>query len=201
MNKKIFGKILSLSIVIPLFLYLAGIIAQFIINISRWKAAGSDVNTSPGFPSFHFLDSITSLLNFPEGLIALGVVGIGVLFLCVHSLGLQFGGQISDRERNFTISGSGSYGTAAFMSEREAKNCFDITTCANTKQDILGITPSGKVFTLPEKTRLNSNLAVCGASGTGKSRSVSRNLILQAARRNESIIVTDCKSELYDSIR
>ena len=200
MNKKIFGKILSLSLVIPLFLYLAGILAQFIINISRWKAAGSDVHTSPGLPSFHFLDSLTSLFNFPEGFIALGIVGVGVLFLCIHSLGLQLGGRISDRERNFTISGSGSYGTAAFMSEREAKNCFDITTCANTKQDILGITPSGKVFTLPEKTRLNSNLAICGASGTGKSRSVSRNLILQAARRNESIIVTDCKSELYDSM-
>ena len=86
------------------------------------------------------------------------------------------------------------------MSEREARNCFELTTPSKTKQVILGLTNSGKVITLPEKTRLNSNLAICGASGTGKSRSISRNLILQAARRGESIIVTDPKSELYESM-
>ena len=105
-----------------------------------------------------------------------------------------------DLDRNLTISESGSYGTAGFMNEREAKNCFSITTAAKTKQDILGMTDSGKVITLPEKTRLNENLAVCGSSGTGKSRSISRNLILQAARRGESVIVTDPKSELYESM-
>ncbi len=59
---------------------------------------------------------------------------------------------------------------------------------------------NGQVFTLPRESRLNANLAVCGASGTGKSRSISRNLILQAARRGESVIVTDPKSELYESM-
>nr|WP_195608040.1 type IV secretory system conjugative DNA transfer family protein [Intestinimonas butyriciproducens] len=107
---------------------------------------------------------------------------------------------MTDLDRNLTISSSGSYGTAGFMSEREARNCFDLTTPSKTKQDILGLTNSEKVITLPEKTRLNSNLAICGASGTGKSRSISRNLILQAARRGESIIVTDPKSELYESM-
>ena len=57
----------------------------------------------------------------------------------------------------------------------------------------------GQVITLPKKTRLNENLAICGASGTGKSRSISRNLILQAAKRGESVIITDTKSELYES--
>ncbi|MBM6850206.1 type IV secretory system conjugative DNA transfer family protein [Oscillibacter valericigenes] len=107
---------------------------------------------------------------------------------------------MTDLDRNLTISSSGSYGTAGFMSEREARNCFELTTPSKTKQDILGLTNSGKVITLPEKTRLNSNLAICGASGTGKSRSISRNLLLQAARRGESIIVTDPKSELYESM-
>ena len=86
------------------------------------------------------------------------------------------------------------------MTDKEAEACFDITTCARTEQDILGTTAGGKVFTLPRNTRLNANMAICGASGTGKSRSISRNLILQAARRNESVIITDCKSELYDSM-
>lgn len=57
-----------------------------------------------------------------------------------------------------------------------------------------------RVFTLPPKTRLNSNIAICGASGTGKSRSVTRNLILQAAKRGDSLIVTDPKSEIYESM-
>jgi len=200
LNKKNWGKILSLSLVIPLFLYLAGIIAQFLINYSNWKAAGSHFYTSPGLPSLQLSKVISALLTFPEGLISLAAVVAIVLILCIQNFGFRFGGGTDDRERNFTISGSGSYGTAAFMSDREAKECFDITTCEKTKQDILGITPTGKVFTLPEKTRLNANMAICGASGTGKSRSITRNLILQAARRNESVIITDCKSEIYDSM-
>lgn len=52
----------------------------------------------------------------------------------------------------------------------------------------------GQILTLPKNTRLNSNLAVCGSSGTGKSRSISRNLVLQAVKRGESLILTDPKS-------
>ena len=36
--------------------------------------------------------------------------------------------------------------------------------------------------------------------GTGKSRSISRNLVLQAVKRGESLILTDPKSELYESM-
>ena len=85
------------------------------------------------------------------------------------------------------------------MSEREAKAYFDITSPAQTDLDILGMMKNGKVITLPHDTRLNQSLAVCGAPGTGKSRSISRNLILQAAKRGESVIITDTKSELYES--
>ena len=60
--------------------------------------------------------------------------------------------------------------------------------------------PDGQILTLPKNTRLNSNLAVCGSSGTGKSRSISRNLVLQAVKRGESLILTDPKSELYESM-
>lgn len=191
----------SLSVLISLLLYVAGIIAQFLININKWKAAGSDYHVSPGLPSLHIIDAFTALFHFPEGLIALSIVTIGIVLLCVFGLRLGWGSRgTTDRDRNLTISSNGSYGTAAFMTDKEAAECFDITSCSKTKQDILGMTQSGQVFTLPANTRLNANMAICGASGTGKSRSVSRNLILQAARRNESVIITDCKSELYDSM-
>ena len=200
-NQKKLTTIISLSILIPILLYVAGIIAQLMMNIKAWEAAGSNYNTSPGLPSLAISDNVKALLHFPEGLIALGIVVMGIVLLCVFGLRLGWGSRgTMDRDRNLTISNSGSYGTAAFMTDKEAAKCFDITTCARTDQDILGTTDDGKVFTLPRNTRLNSNLAVCGASGTGKSRSISRNLILQAARRGESIIITDCKSELYDSM-
>lgn len=200
-GKKKLAGLISLAVLVPMLLYVAGIIAQLIININEWKAAGSNYGVSPGLPSLNIADVFGALFHFPEGILALGGVIIGIAILCIFGLRLGWGNRgTTDRDRNLTISNNGSYGTAAFMTDKEAEECFDITTCAKTKQDILGMTPGGKVFTLPEKTRLNANMAICGASGTGKSRSVSRNLILQAARRNESVIITDCKSELYDSM-
>lgn len=46
--------------------------------------------------------------------------------------------------------------------------------------------------------KLNNHMAIFGASGTMKSRAMARNLIMQDARRGESIIVTDPKGELYE---
>lgn len=201
MKKKRLMNIISLSVLIPVILYLAGIVAQFIININEWKAAGSNYHTSPGLPSLKVDAVLSAILTFPEGLIALGIVAVGLVLLCVFGLRIGWGNTgTSDRTRNLTISKFGSYGTAAFMNSKEAEQCFELTTAKATAQDILGMTETGKVFTLPKNSRLNSNLAVCGASGTGKSRSVSRNLILQSAKRKESMIITDCKSELYESM-
>lgn len=38
---------LSLAVLIPCVLYIAGIIAQFMININAWKAAGSETIAFP----------------------------------------------------------------------------------------------------------------------------------------------------------
>ena len=201
MKKKTLAGIVSLAVLIPILLYAAGIIAQFIININAWKAAGSNYRESPGLPSLEIADVFAAIFTFPEGLIAVGVIVIGVAFLCIFGLRLGWGNTgTTDQERNLTISNSGSYGTAAFMNNKEAEKCFDITSAKSTDQDILGMVGNGKVFTLPKDTRLNANQAICGASGTGKSRSISRNLILQSAKRGESMIITDCKSELYESM-
>lgn len=201
MKKSKITGIISILILTPVLLYVAGIIAQLMINISVWKAAGGDYRASPGLPSLKVGDAAAALLHIPESLIAIAIVVVGVILLCVFGLRLGWGNRgTSDNERNLTISNYGSYGTASFMSQKEAESCFSISSPKYTDQDILGMLDGGNVFTLPKGTRLNANIAISGASGTGKSRSVSRNLILQAARRGESLICTDPKSELYDSM-
>ena len=172
--KKKAAAILSLAVLIPALLFVAGIIAQFILNTKAWQAAGGSYQVAPKLPSVKPSAIIDALLTFPEGLMAIGGVVIGVVLICVFGLRIGWGTTgTTDRDRNLVIAGAGSYGTASFMSARDAEKCFEMTTCAKTDQDILGMTEKGKVITLPRNTRLNANLSVCGASGTGKSRSAS----------------------------
>ena len=169
MDKRKLKIALSLAILIPCVLFVAGIIAQFIININAWKAAGSDYRVSPGLPSLDLSAIVAALLHFPEGLIAVAAVVVGLVLICIFGLRIGWGQNgVTDSDRNLTVSNSGSYGTASFMSPKEASGCFDVTTAKKTDQDILGMLPDGQVLTLPKNTRLNANLAVCGASGTGK---------------------------------
>ena len=201
MDKRKASMILSLAVLIPALLYVAGIVAQFMINIHAWEAAGSDYGTSPGLPSLAIGAVVQALITFPEGIISLGAVLIGLALFIIFGLHIDLGNRgVTDADRNLTISNSGSYGTAGFMTPKEAEKAFEVTSPKNTDQDILGAVDKNRVITLGKGTRLNANMAICGASGTGKSRSISRNLVLQAARRGESVIVTDPKSELYESM-
>ena len=127
--KKKLTTALSILILLPVLFYLTGILAQFIINIAAWKAAGSDYRTSPGLPSLE-LDEITAaVFTFPEGLIALSVIVVGIAVLIVFGFRIGWDNSgTTDSERNLTISHSGSHGTAAFMDKREADACliFDL---------------------------------------------------------------------------
>lgn len=49
-------------------------------------------------------------------------------------------------------------------------------------------------------TKLNRHILVFGASGTMKSRAVIRPYLIQSVKRQESVIVTDSKSELYNDM-
>ena len=82
-KKKIVAGAISLAILIPILLYGTGIIAQFIININAWKAAGSNYRESPGLPSLEIGDVLSAVFTFPEGLIAVGAVIAGVALLCM----------------------------------------------------------------------------------------------------------------------
>lgn len=193
--------IIALSILAIATMFISGIVAQIIINSRAWQAAGSNYSAPPSLPVIQLEAIIKALLTFPEGLMAIGTVLGAVVLLCVFGLRLGWGKRgTSDQDRNLTISYDGTYGTAGFMTEQEAGACFTVGSPRQTCEDILGMLSDGSVFSLPSDTRLNHNIAVYGASGTGKSRSMSRNSILQAVCRGDSIVVTDPKSELYESM-
>lgn len=111
---------------------------------------------------------------------------------------LKFG-RFRDRDydpRGFTLSRDGTYGTAAWMSERELREVLEVKPIGRAEGIILG-ERDGSAVCLPADTRLNRHIAVIGASGTMKSRAVIRPALLNIIRRGESAIITDSKGELY----
>ena len=127
-----------------------------------------------------------------------------LLFLAFAGV-VVFQGSISntsgeDRERNFTYSKLGTYGTAGYMDDTERKCVLkEDKDIRNVEGIILGLEmESGNVLSLPVDSRLNRNIAVCGSQGSMKSRAFARNMILQCVRRGESMFITDPKSELYE---
>ena len=183
-------------------IYIGGLIGQFIGNYSDWQAAGGRVGdgTFPSFPAFDFGSCVRSVFRFPYGIygVLVCLILLFLLFCFVMKLGYGDKGEL-DRERNFTISRKGTYGTAGFMTDAEIEEVLEVTDVKRCSGIILG-ERDGKVIALPNSTYLNKNIAVYGASGSMKSRAYSRNACLQAIKRGESFICTDPKSELYEDM-
>ncbi len=103
-----------------------------------------------------------------------------------------------DGERNFTYSAKGTYGTSGWMGKKEMAGVLEVVSDLRPHHGVVLGMLEGKAVCLPEKSRLNSNLAVYGASGSMKTRSFCMNRILQGVARGESLIICDPKSELYE---
>lgn len=103
-----------------------------------------------------------------------------------------------DGDRNFTYSAKGTYGTSGWMSRKEMSGVLELVADLHRYQGIVLGMLERKAVCVPEKTRLNSNLAVYGASGSMKTRSFCMNRILQGVSRGESLVICDPKSELYE---
>ena len=122
---------------------------------------------------------------------------LGLLLVLVMRMGYSDGG-IYDEDRNFTYSAKGTYGTSGWMDRKELKAVLELVPSLRGYRGILLGRLDGKAVCLPENSRLNSNIAVYGASGSMKTRSFCMNRILQGAARGESLILSDPKSELYE---
>ena len=177
-------------------LYLGGLIGQMMTNYAAWNEAGGilgqaliqmpNPNPFKCFASAFTVNGVKSI-----GLLLLASAGI---FLYIK-LSDRFSGGADD-PRGFTVSKTGTYGTAGWMTVREMKEVFELTTPSKAEGNILG-QHKGTLVCLPKDTRLNKHTAIFGASGTMKSRAVIRNAIFQAIKRGESVLVSDPKSELY----
>lgn len=194
-----------LPIALGALLYGGGYLSQFLYNFEVWQAAGGNFGTAPQLPSKNFFICIRSAFHFPYGLYGIGICA-GLLALLVFMV-MRMGGSDNgeyDRQRNLVYSRKGTYGTAGFLSRKEAAKVLDfVPDIRKHCGTILGLL-DGRVVCIPPQTRFNGNLAVYGASGSKKTRAFCVNRILQAAVRKqldgvgESLIICDPKSELYE---
>ena len=182
-------------------LYAGGYLAQVIGNYAVWKQGGGipGDGTSPVIASPNFIACITTVFQPPYGLygvlICIGLLAI--LLIMVMRLGYSDSGEY-DKDRNFTYSAKGTYGTSGWMSRKEMTEVLDLVSDLRQHHGtILGLLDN-KVVCMPEETRFNANMAVYGASGSMKTRAFCMNRILQSAARGESQIICDPKSELYE---
>ena len=205
-RKRMFSILFALPPLLFGLLYGGGYIAQFIQNYKEWQSTGGTPGgeTSPTMPSFDVGACLRAIFTMPYGIIGL-LICIGVLALIivmVMRMGYSETGEY-DKDRNFIYSKKGTYGTSGFMSEKEAKEIFDLpTSIKNHNGTIFGML-DGKFICMPNDSMLNRNVAVYGASGSMKTRAYCLNRILQAAvpgpdGQRESLIICDPKSELYE---
>ena len=114
-------------------------------------------------------------------------------------------------DRNFDVSEKGTYGTAKYLSERQAKKLVTadkehslLSVSKDLKQDdngiILGKFPNGKIVMKRAIPKENMNVFVCGAPGSGKSYMFVRPYLAQCIRRQESFVCTDPSGELLETM-
>ena len=155
--------------------------------------------SAPATPSFAIGECFKAMFTFPYGLIGIALcIGVlGLLVFMVMKMGYGDKGEY-DRSRNLIYSTKGTYGTAGFMPKKEVTEVLDLVSDVKKHGGTILGKLDGKAVCVPRETRLNSNIAVYGASGSMKTRAFCINRIMQSAARGESLVITDPKSELYE---
>ena len=191
------GIIISVILGLGGLLYLGGILGQVITNYQVWLGgggiSGEEVMRSPDW-------NLSACIRHAFTIHGLKGMGTIVLLGTAVVLYVKFHDKFDGNEydpRGFKKSRTGTYGTATWMSEKELRGIMEVTTPTKAEGVILG-EYDGKVVCMPKDTRLNRHIAVFGASGTMKSRSIVRNALFQALKRGESVVITDPKAELYN---
>ena len=166
--------------------YAGGYVSQFLTNYQSWASSGGTPGdgTSPAFPEGSPAACLKALTVFPYSLygIALCAGVSGLLVFMVMRMGFGRKGTY-DRERNLTYSDQGTYGTSGFMTDAEMRQVLELVPDITGNRGVILGKLDGKAVCLPERTRMNRNVAVFGASGSMKSRAYARNVVFQCVKR------------------
>lgn len=186
-------------------LYVFGYFLGFLSNL--FKALDSKPFIVPQADIASAYRGLTDWEHLRYAFAAVGVILLVVLFFVVKS-------KIESRnrdDRNFDVSEKGTYGTAKYLSERQAKKLVTadkehslLSVSKDLKQDdngiILGKFPNGKLVMKRAIPKENMNVFVCGAPGAGKSYMFVRPYLAQCIRRQESFVCTDPSGELLETM-
>ncbi len=195
-RKKFILTIACVILALTMLLYISGLIAQIAANYSEWMSAdGITGNVTMKAPSLNPIVCLGQAFTVRGLCSLLAIVTIGGVLFGIYKLYDRFDGKKKD-PRGFTTSDSGVYGTATFMTDKEMNKMLELTTPEKAEGVILG-EYQGKTVCMPKDTRLNKHIAICGASGTMKSRAVIRNALFQALKNDESVVISDPKADLY----
>ena len=182
-----------------------GYFLGFLSNL--FKALGSKPFIVPPTDIASTYRGLTDWEHLRYTLAAVGVVVLVVLFFVVKSK-IE---NCNRDDRNFDVSEKGTYGTAKYLSERQAKKLVTadkehslLSVSKDLKQDdngiILGKFPNGKIVMKRAIPKENMNVFVCGAPGSGKSYMFVRPYLAQCIRRQESFVCTDPSGELLETM-
>ena len=106
-------------------------------------------------------------------------------------------------DRGVATSMAGTYGTARWMNETEAKKVYEVGPVENVTGTILGqFTQDGEeVIALPFEPTGNRNLILIGPPGSGNSFGYFRTAVFKYIVSGESVVVTDPKGEIHNDMR
>lgn len=154
-----------------------------VINYPIWKHYAAAIFTPKGW-----------LFSFGMAFILIGLLWV------MSRRNTELSSIKTTDDRDVAFSEKGTYGTAEWMGEQEARSVYEVTDIDHARGVILGQFTEGgkKIIAIPEDTKDNRNILILGSPGTGKSWCYVRNAIFQAMVRGESCVITDPKGELYE---
>lgn len=105
---------------------------------------------------------------------------------------------VRDKERGIEILPEGTHGTSGWMSRKEMSGVLHTGGISVMSETLFGKI-NGEYVGMKDLPGMSKNIIVYGAPGTGKSRGFVMPFIMQAVKRNESLILVDPKAEFYET--
>lgn len=148
-----------------------------------------------------FVLALTTGYGIVTALVFACAITFVIIRFSVNNTDLNATKEVDDR--GVATSMAGTYGTARWMNETEAKKVYEIGPVENVTGTILGqFTQDGEeVIALPFEPTGNRNLILIGPPGSGKSFGYVRTAVFQSIVRGESVVVTDPKGEIHNDMR